>query len=141
MENLIIRKSCDKDTNFIYNSWLKSFRNSPLARDLTNDVYYYWQGILIKHLLDSSTCYILEDKENDNIIGYIVVDSFGKLPVVHYGYVKFPFRHMGFFSRLIRESIGENKWYLTHSTNSILSFTNKFNCVYMPYIAYTLPKI
>jgi hypothetical protein len=136
MENLKIRESCEEDMNFIYNSWLRSFRNSPLTEKMDNESYYYWQSQLITLILKDAKCYILEDSENNNILGYVVVDHIGKLPVIHYGYVKYPFRKMGFFTRLLKETVGEARWYLSHSTNNMDNFIRKFNCSYVPHICF-----
>jgi len=95
----------ESDKNFIINSWLQSYRNSPTTVSVSNGVYYTFQSRIIETILDYSTPIMAVDTEDDNIIlGYICAQicAMEKM-IVDWVYVKHNFKNFGLASALIGE--------------------------------------
>ena len=48
---IVFRYGAGEDKNFIFNSWLKSFRKSPVNRRISGEVYFRSQANTIERLL------------------------------------------------------------------------------------------
>ena len=101
-----IREYRDDDEAFIYNSWLKSFRGAHFSGVLPSDLYYEAYRTLIDRILfdDRTSIAVCHNIENENqIFGYAVAADLGEhQPVLHYIYVKDPFRRAGIMKELVR---------------------------------------
>lgn len=97
------------DFNFIISSWLRSYRNSPFAKGLSNEKYYNQQPAVCMQLMNASTVLIAcSPDEPKHILGYIVAQRApnGAEGVwVHYCYVKELYRRMGVATEL-RDGLG-----------------------------------
>ena len=90
-----IRQGRETDIPFIANSWLTSYRNSPWAKNMTNTVFFTEHRRLIDDLFATSFVDIVHDSEDDDqIIGYMVSAIIDGVKVLHYIYVKKPFREL-----------------------------------------------
>lgn len=99
MDNMIIRRHKKDDENFILNSWLKSARKHTEFYSVSNEIYFKEYAVIIQNYLTSCECFVLCDLlDQNNIYGYIVFDSEKKL--IHFVYIKFPFRKFGFAKKL-----------------------------------------
>ena len=102
MTSIAFRVAVESDHSFIYNSWLRSFRNSPYARCIPNEEYYEKQGKLITHLLSTGVTLLAVDPEDTNIIwGYVNYT----LPTINYVYTKFVFRKLGVAKNLVGAAV------------------------------------
>jgi hypothetical protein len=83
----VYRPPIDGDTNFILSSWLKSFRQSPSARNLDNTTYFNAHKKHVQRTLTNSLITMIVSPEDANeILGYAV---FTHNPnVLHYIYIK-----------------------------------------------------
>jgi hypothetical protein len=99
-----LRPFQESDFNFILNSWLLSFRNSPFAKNLTNEKYYSAQQPICIHLMNASTILVAcSPEEPKQIFGYIVAQPAPNAVEgawVHYCYVKNLYRRMGIATSL-----------------------------------------
>lgn len=94
--------------NFIYNSFLKSYRDSPMVKGVPNTIYFKKQHDLIElFLVDPRSRAIVACNAQDpeQIYGYILAqsrpgDAQGDVLVVHWVYVKQPFRNLGIAKQL-----------------------------------------
>lgn len=87
-----------KDVSFIYNSWLKSYRDSPAVLGLTNTTYFKEVHDIIERVFQSPTCRVAvacDPAHEDVIFGYAVAEVTGNQGVLHWVYVKHPFRNFG----------------------------------------------
>lgn len=108
-EHVRIRPMAKADESFIYHSWLKSYRDSPTVRSIPNTIYFARHHDVIERIFkDPSTVVnIACNPEDENqIYGYIVGGTVG--PVVHWVYVKHPFRGAGIGALLEKSVVGDN---------------------------------
>lgn len=97
-----IRESGEKDNSFIINSWLKSIRETYPFTQICNDIFYSNHEKKIHQILEqSSTLVAVNCEDPDHIFGYIV---YQQPAVIHYLYVKQPFRKLKIASSLIEAS-------------------------------------
>lgn len=134
------RDANQADVAFIFNSWLKSNRSSALVQGVSNPVYFAQHHLLVEGLV--KTCKVVVASNADDttqIFGYIVHDSVEGMPVVHYVYVKQPYRRLGLGALLLEHAQIDAKkpFFTTHKPD----FRNRmvernFTIVLNPYLAY-----
>jgi GNAT superfamily N-acetyltransferase len=97
-----VRPMAKADESFIYHSWLKSYRDSPTVRSIPNTIYFARHHDIIERLFNDPATVVniaCNPEDENQIYGYIVggkwtgVDASG--PVIHWIYVKHPFRGAG----------------------------------------------
>jgi hypothetical protein len=94
-----------EDRSFLINAWLKSFRDSPIGKTLTDDVYYKSFSQSVIAILDAPTTIttLATLKEEPSVIlGFIVADKSQPLTVVHYAYTKWAYRKSGIAQHLFQ---------------------------------------
>lgn len=131
-----IRAATEADVPFIFNSWLKSYRNS--LKTVSNAVYFNGHHKVIEALLATSTVSVACDtSDNTQLFGYLVHEEVDGVVIVHYAYVKHPFRKLGILKQLLGSAniIGKSGFY-THQTSGATKLADKMNFVFNPYIAY-----
>lgn len=140
--NIAIRLGKPDDMPFIYSSWLKSYKQSFAAKDITNSVYYYHHHKLIENIVDDGGKVLVAcDPTDDQVIyGYFIYTLLPKfaVPCLHYVYVKQPFRGLGVAKAMLTESkIDTSKLSVcTHMSGIGKLAAEKYNFVYNPYIVY-----
>lgn len=135
MEEIKIRNLRAEDKPFIINSWLKSYKEQPFAKDIPKDIYYKFHSEIIRDILNRETTKVLlavATEDEDVIVGYVVLEE-GRINIFHYIYVKRAFNNLGIAKRLIKES-GIKKGYATHLTKSGKPFIDKSGLIYNPYL-------
>ena len=128
-----MRTADESDIKFIYSSWLKSFRRSPFAAQISNALYFDGQHKRITHILakpETNVICVCNPEDASQIYGWICAEIGGPITVVHYVYVKRTYRGFGIGKGLI-ESLGSKNFIFTHDTG----FAQKFGGVYSPYLA------
>lgn len=101
--NLMYRPYNDEDISFITNSWLKSMQKSLPWSNLKNTIYFSGMAKRINHIIDRAGVLVACDPRSpDTIVGWMCaewIDLDGeKEPVMHYVYVKYPFRGFGIYT-------------------------------------------
>lgn len=97
-----VRYGTDEDTAFVYDSWLKSYRQSPDACRMTRDVYMRTQKRIIAECLSRGTLIVAcNPTDRRQIYGYSCVEYTRIGFVFHWIFVKYPFRKLGFARELI----------------------------------------
>lgn len=137
-----MREKKASDTSFIYSTWLKSYRNSPFAGQMSNDTFYDNHKLLVEKILSKPTTKVLvlcEDGDEDHLYGYCVVEVIGNsVEVVHYCYVKYTYRKMGFAKALLTAASGAfastQSSLCSHANTNFKILSKKFNLVYNPYL-------
>lgn len=96
--------------NFVFHSFLKSYRDSPMVRGVPNTIYFKKQHDLIEtFLIDPRSRAIVacNPQDPEQVYGYILAQSLpsdnGDLLVVHWVYVKQPFRNLGIAKALFEK--------------------------------------
>jgi ribosomal protein S18 acetylase RimI-like enzyme len=139
-----LRPATQEDHSFIYNSWLKSFKDgSPWARYIPSRVYFDNHKLVIQKILKESHVLIACNPDcNEQIFGYgIAQPTMGRVAVIHYLYIKHSYRKLGIGSALMHElkRLCDHEVTLpcvtTHATMAFESFAaKKWNAIYNPYI-------
>jgi len=89
------------DEDFLFTTFLKSYRNSSFARAIPTPIYFYCQRKRIERLIENKNVEILiaTDPENTDVIyGYAIIESGC---ILHYVFVKNNFRMLGIASKLL----------------------------------------
>lgn len=132
-----IRKANQEDVGFIFNSWLKSFKSSFWAKNITNTIYYAEHHKILERLLKSNETYVACDQSDPSqIFGYINAGKVEGILCVNYIYVKQPFRNLGIGKVLLNcfEHNPDTAAVFTHATHMSNKLAAKYNMVYHPYL-------
>ena len=119
-----IRNMVEADTNFVFDSWLKSWRKSRYAGVVQNDDYYATYRKTIERLImRGAEIKVACNPENENhILGYlcyeITPDGYS---IVHFLYVKDPFLKQGIEFDLLSELPGQKPGFYSFNTQQIKS--------------------
>lgn len=130
-----IRQPNQDDLGFIYNSWLKSFRQTVPSID--KPIYFIEQRKIIDKIFDRSKIYISCNPEHlDQIFGYVIFDeSPRKFTIVHYVYVKHPYRRLGIGDELMNLIDKKPVPFVGSHTSRCFDFIkDKWDIVFNPYI-------
>lgn len=136
------RAATQEDVGFIFNSWLKSFRNSMHAKFISNTIYYTEHHKLVERLLKENKVVVACNPEDPNqLYGYICASEVEGFFVCHYVYVKQTYRNMGLGKELLAQFNHEptKAGLYTHHTRIADRLAPRYNLVYHPYLAYPAP--
>lgn len=123
-----IRKFIDPDTDFIYSSWLNSYKNdSSFARKIARSIFFKWHQKIVKIILSrpsttiSIACF---DEMPEVILGYMIhekqKEDEDEKDIIHFVYVKKDYRKQGIAKLLIEsQSIHLNESLFTHFTDTL----------------------
>lgn len=135
-----LRQSKPSDESFIFNSWLKSFKDSYMVSGTTTTIYYKEMHGVIKAILEDPTTRVLvacgQDDE-DAIYGYAVGQQIGAALIFHWVYVKHSLRNFGIGRNLeagIKAAIPHESVAYTLRTKLTDILTRKDPYVYNPFI-------
>lgn len=106
MSLLTIQRAGNKHVPWIFNTILEHCRGkyrggwpysgAPFAQGIPNDIYYRYHHRVIEQLLKESSVMVLVNSENpDQFVGYSVIQSQPPAMLVHFLFVKAPFRNQG----------------------------------------------
>lgn len=140
---VLMRPMADMDKAFVFNSWLKSFRNGTFCNNVDNSIYYTNQHTVIDKLLEKCTVSVCCNSEDPKIIyGYIVYEFIQGQFVLHYVYVKNIYRRLGLAKKLLYSTKHDFNVLgcYTHQTPVGNRNEEKFNLVYHPYILLSTVK-
>lgn len=131
-----IRLARPEDFNFIANSYLKSYRSAPETKAMINDIYFPEYKARLEHMARTGTILVACAREDeDQIFGYVILGVVGNYPVLHYVYVKFPFRHVGIGKALALSAIpdfGERITVVTHQPRNWAGTSSRYKLIYDP---------
>jgi len=136
-EQIRLRPANEEDIPFIFSAWLKSFRTSLFARNLTNSVYFTEHHKVIEKIVKNAHVIVAcNDADPSQIYGWICAQEVDGIFCLHYIYVKHPFRKMGLAKMLINafEHGKDCAGIYTHHTRVFEILAIKLNLIYHPYI-------
>lgn len=132
-----LRRASEDDIGFIFNSWLKSYRNSLFAKTISNTIYFSEHHKIIEKLAKTSEIIIACNPDDPNqIYGYACAEKIDGIFTLHYIYVKQPFRRLGLANFMLTAfdvDMSEPSIH-THQTKVSELLAAKFNTVYHPYL-------
>jgi len=137
---MTLRPAVEEDINFLFSSWLKSYRASNFAKGVSNTVFFGEHHKAVEELLKTSTVLIAcNNKDLTDIYGYICAEEIDNVFVVHYIYIKHTYRMFG-ITKALMEALGHSKdkaGMCTHMTRSGERIAIKYNLEFSPYLALT----
>lgn len=138
-----LRPATQEDVGFIFNSWLKSFRYSTFAKDITNTVYFTNHHKVIEdRLKNNQTIIACNDADPSQIFGFINAGLTDGILCINYIYVKQTFRNLG-IGKILLNSFNHDPSVAscyTHETRISERLAAKYNMVYHPYLLFNLPE-
>jgi GNAT superfamily N-acetyltransferase len=138
-----IRHQTEHDQSYILNTWLMNFRcSNHLERMIRHNVYFEEQTHLIQKILTKSKVIVAVDLEHDSqIFGYLVYNEVAHTKIIHYVYVKSPFRRLGIATALkdfvfgnVDDDDGKYPILTTHYTRMSPLLNIKWNLTFNPYL-------
>lgn len=139
-KDLVIRfrEANETDVGFIFNSFLKSFRDSYFARNISSTIYFNEHHKIIESLLKKAKVNIAcNPNDVSQIYGYVISEKIDNTFVLHYIYVKQTFRKMGIGKKLLEISGHDKEVAGCYSHHNKISekLSAKYNLIYHPYLA------
>lgn len=137
---IVFRQANKEDINFIFNAWLKSFRNSMFASKLSNTVYFSEHHKIVEKLITNSNVIVAcPEDDTTNIIGFICASTVEGVKCFHYVYVKQSFRNLGIAKMLLHAFNFDpaTASIYTHHTRPMDTLQHKYNMLHQPYVALT----
>lgn len=100
---IILRQNLKDDTNFILNSFMKSFRDNEQNKHIANRFYYDVLQAKLKRVLEQKDrAFVACNAEDpEQIFGYILYKKTADSLIIDYVYVKDIFRQQGLANALI----------------------------------------
>lgn len=135
----------EEDKSFIFNSFLKSYKQNSIMKFVPAVIYYREQTRIISYLLNSaSTIVAVFPEAADEIMAYIIYEQLGEQLIVHYSYVKHLYRHNHWTYNTIKQlnTFDNNLIITSHiidSFNKLQYKLNNYKVVYDPF--YLINKI
>ena len=131
------RPANQSDFNFIASSYLKSYRHSPEAKHLINEIYWdTYKERLRRMLVNGQVTIASSGLEGNDILGYVIVgEPRHGVNVLHYVYMKLPARHQGGAEALIKAVIpefGTRMVLCTHTAKRFRELQEKYKLIYNP---------
>lgn len=103
------------DIRFIFDSWLRSWRKSPWAGVIPNNLYFPLTRGTIEQLVARGATFTVAclAADPERILGWICHEQSGPEAVVHYLYVKDPYLSLGIGDALIARIPGNKPGFYT----------------------------
>jgi len=133
-----IRKAEASDVGFIFSSWLKSYRDSFFAQNITTTIFYSEHHKVIERLLKGCDVYVAcNDNDVSELYGFICGERIEGLFVLHYVYVKQMYRSLGIATMLLNTYSHDSSTaaLYTHHNKVSQKLAAKYNLVHSPYLA------
>lgn len=132
------RPMSSTDESFVYSTWLKSYRHSNFAADMSNDVFFSYHKEIVAKILSESTVTMLVNQEDPNqIYGYGVQQKIGDRSITHFVYIKYNFRKFGLATAIVdhMDLFPDTTNFITHlPRNYATKFKAKYGLEYNPYL-------
>lgn len=117
---MTIRPMIEGDKNLILNSWLVSYyqqEQSHSLKGITKGCFMDEHRAAMLEALSRSLVFCATDRhDTSQIYGWVCVEpeDTASEQVLHFVYVKHPFRQMGICKALLKHSLGSGKFCFTH---------------------------
>ena len=97
-----LRQACDADTNFVLNSYLRCRRHDRATTLITNAVFFPAEERQFKAVLGRATTVVACAADDpDQIYGWLTYEMAADVAILHFCYVKHPFRRFGIAAKLV----------------------------------------
>lgn len=108
MSAVSMRPATPEDGRFVADSWIRSYKGAYRNKRVPAEVYWKRQREVVANLVDRSDVWVACDPLNPwTVWGWICAERQANVLVVHYVYVKNPFRGFKVGSMLVKELVEE----------------------------------
>lgn len=132
-----VRQAKSDDVNFIYSTWLRCYKHdSPLTKYTKREVFFEAHQKLLDKILTKKEIKVavaVSKDDDDLIFGFLAYEP----KIIHFVYVKEPFRKEGIARKLIEsQGIDPNECKASHLTYSLLDLwtAKKITTEFNPYV-------
>ncbi len=131
-----IRKAKAGDIEFIYATWLRSYKHdSPLTKYTKRELFFDQHQKILDTILSNDgvqTCIACDPEDEDLIFGYITFEP----KIIHFIYVKYAFRKRGIATKLLEQILNIEQCEASHLTYSLLDLwtAGKIKIEFNPYL-------
>ena len=128
-----------QDDGFIYNAWLKSYKDSSCGKTIVSDIFYSNHKEIVRKLIEDPNVSIVLAVNPDNtsqIYGFAAVETTPSVSTVHYVYTKYSFIQLGLARAMISEvepDLSKIK-FITHLPRDWREIATKYKVLYHPYL-------
>ena len=132
-----LRDATEEDIEFIFSSWLKSYRGSLLYSKVQSSIYYPEMHKLVEKLLINFPVVIACDvNEPSTIYGWICAGEVQGVFCLHYIYVKHLYRRFGIGSMLFNHFKHDETaaGIYTHTTKVADEIAKRYGMIHHPFI-------
>jgi ribosomal protein S18 acetylase RimI-like enzyme len=138
-----LRHATDDDLPFVFDSWLRAYKGSRFVGPVADSAYYDAYRKTIEQLISRQRSRLMIAALRDiptEIFGYCLSES-GRLPIVHWCYVKSKYRQAGIGSMLLADALGDRKHYAyTFRTTDSPWLQRHASAVYQPQLSSRRPR-
>lgn len=102
-----IRQGNERDEALVYSTWLRGAKRGTYeAKRIRDAVYYARRHTLIEQILQRGGRVLVAHPSGDpdTVLGYLVLEDGGPDPILHFLYVKLPWRRLGIATQLIEHA-------------------------------------
>lgn len=95
-------------SGFVYETWTRDYSRQPSMRRMPQQAYYPYQRGVVAALLGRPGTSVLvahDAEDHDQVYGWVCSELEGGTFVLHYVYVKRPFRELGIGHALLSEAL------------------------------------
>lgn len=132
-----IRYAVPNDMGFIFTSWASSERNNTSAKLAPYSLFDEDMLLKMNYLAERSTSWVINlEGEPDTIMGYLIFRQYEDQTVLHYAFIKSPFRNKGILTYVLHHiNLHMTPFILTCEPNpTVFNKLNKhFSIVYDPF--------
>lgn len=145
MTQIMFREMEEDDKNFVFSSWLRSYRDSNCGKEQTTDSFFRIHSkVLTKHIPKFNVIIACDDSNKKSIMGFCCFSrTVANICLVHYVYIKKTYRQVGVAQSLITLGVGDSSdviiTHLTPQGNQLMK-KMKLNYYYSPALFY-LPNL
>lgn len=139
--NYKLREFQEGDRNFILNSWLLS--NRSCQKDMENCDYFPSVQRYITILLERANTLMFVSPEDENhIYGFVCFETFTAGHIIHYVYLKHPYRGFGLFREFCTQFVPKvqsdrRPIYITHRPKNLANLKAVHNISYDPFLIWS----
>lgn len=146
--NITLRPASEPDMQFIYDSWMRSYRKAGINCLIPDDYYKSWQSRKIEEIFGSGSTIMVasEAEDTDNMYGWLCYSTYETEPVCHFVYVKSKYRKNGLCKMMMKKAgFTENIMttcvtYITNTRKNNKTLKERYNIMYLPDLASSLLK-
>lgn len=134
-QQVALRSIVPSDVAFVFSTWLRSYRSA--AEKVSAAVYFQFQREAIERMLSRSRVLVACDPETrGHVLSYLVLESIGGVPVLHYAYTKAPFRRLGIAGSLLSAALAGAEFapQHTHETPAGRKLIKRVGSTWNPYL-------